>query len=57
MLPNMTAYVRDSVKDKHMSFLIKVNKLLEKYNQIWDKVTNTIKKKDLTVSLYAMKNI
>ena len=28
-----------------MSFLIKDNKLLEKYNGIWDKVDNVIKKK------------
>ena len=40
----MSAYERDFEKAKHISFLIKDNKLLEKYNQIWDKVTNTIKK-------------
>ena len=27
-----------------MSFLIKDNELLEKYNKIWDKVSNRIKK-------------
>ena len=27
-----------------MSFLIKDNELLKKYNKIWDKVCNTIKK-------------
>ena len=27
-----------------MSFLIKDNKLLEKYNEIWDKVSKIIKK-------------
>ena len=39
-----------------MSFFIKDNELLEKYNKIWDKVSNTIKK-DLIVSLYTVKNI
>ena len=38
-----------------MSFLIKNNELLEKYCEIWDKVS-TVTKKDLTVSLY-IKNI
>ena len=28
-----------------MSFLIKDNEQLEKYNEIWDKVRNTIKKR------------
>ena len=27
-----------------MSILIKDNELLERYNEIWDKVSNTIKK-------------
>ena len=39
-----------------MSFFIKDNELLAKYNKIWDKVSNTIKK-DLIVSLYTVKNI
>ena len=39
-----------------MSFFIKDNELLAKYNKIWDKVSNTIKK-DLIVSLFTVKNI
>ena len=37
-------------------FLIKDNKLLEKDNEIWDNVSNSIKN-DLIVTLYKMKNI
>ena len=29
---------------KYMSFLIKDNEFLEKYNTIWDKISNSIKK-------------
>ena len=32
----------DEIKD--VSFLIKDDKLLEKYNEIWDKVSYTIRK-------------
>ena len=39
-----------------MSFLIKNDELLEIYNDIWDKVSNTIKK-DLIVNLFTMKSI
>ena len=43
----------------NMSFLIKDDKLLEKYDKIWD--SNTVKsaivlKKDLIVNQYTMKN-
>ena len=34
----------DFDKTKYMFFLIKDEKLLEKYNQIWKKVSNIIKK-------------
>ena len=44
MLPKMTAYSRDFDETKYISFLIKIDELLEKYNEIWDKVNNTIKK-------------
>ena len=44
LLPNMTAYRKDFVKAKCMSFLIKNENLLEKYNLIWKKVSNIIKK-------------
>ena len=38
-----------------MSFLIKNEKLLEKYNEIWNKVSNTIKK-GFDSELFTMKN-
>ena len=40
----MSAYRRDFDKTKCMPFLIKDEKLLEKYNEIWKKVSNIIKK-------------
>ena len=44
MLPKMSASRRDFDETKYMSILIKDNELLERYNEIWDKVSNTIKK-------------
>ena len=35
-----------------MSFLIKDNEQLEKYNEIWDKVRNTIKKRCYSEPVY-----
>ena len=43
-LPKMSAYRRDFDKTKCMSFLIKDEKLLEKYNEVWKKVSNIFKK-------------
>ena len=40
-----SAYRRNFDETNYMSFLIKDNQLLEKYNGIWDKVDNVIKKK------------
>ena len=40
----MSAYRRDFDKTKFMSFLIKDEKLLEKYNKIWKNVSNIILK-------------
>ena len=40
----MTAYRKDFDQAQCISYLIKNNKLLEKYNEIWKKVNNTIKK-------------
>ena len=40
----MSAYRRDLDETKYMSFLVKDNQLLEKYNEIWEKVSNSIKK-------------
>ena len=47
----MSAY-----KTKYVSFLIKDNELLEKYNEIWEKVKNSIKN-ELYSEPYTMKNI
>ena len=43
-LPKMSAYRRDFGETKYISFLIKDDELLEKYNEIWEKVKNSIKK-------------
>ena len=36
-LPNMSAYRKDFDESKYISFLIKDDELLEKYNEIWKK--------------------
>ena len=36
-LPEMSAYKRDFNETKYVSFLIKDDELLEKYNEIWKK--------------------
>ena len=43
-LPKMSAYKGDFDEIKYMSFLIKDDELLEKYNEIREKVKNSIKK-------------
>ena len=35
-LPKMSAYRRDLDESKYMSFLIKDDELLEKYNENWE---------------------
>ena len=40
----MSAYRRDFDKTKYMSVLIKDDEILEKCNEIWEKVKNSIKK-------------
>ena len=40
-----------------MYFLTKDDELLERYNEIWENVKNSIKKKKLILNLYTMKNI
>ena len=37
-LPKMSAYRRDCDETNYMSFFIKDDELLEKYNEIWEKV-------------------
>ena len=43
-LPKMSAYRRDFDETKYMSFLIKDEELLEKYNEILEKCSNNTKK-------------
>ena len=43
-LPKISTYTRDFDETKYMSFLIKDDELLKKYNEIWEKVKNSIKK-------------
>ena len=50
----MSTYGRDVDKTKCRSFLIKDEKLIEKYNQICKKVTN-LSEKDLTATRYQWK--
>ena len=40
----MSAYRKDFDETKYVSFLIKDDKLLKKYNEIWKKIKNIIKK-------------
>ena len=40
----MNAYRRDFDETKYIYFLTKDDKLLEKYNEIWENVKNSIKK-------------
>ena len=42
MLPNICGYGKKINETKYISFLIKDDELLEKYNKIWDKVSNSI---------------
>ena len=42
-IPKMNAYRRDLDETKHMSFLVKDDELLEKYNGIWEKVSQSIR--------------
>ena len=44
MLTKMRAYRRDFDKAKCMSSLIKNDEFLEKYYEIWDRVSNSITK-------------
>ena len=46
-----------SDETKYMSFWIKDDELLQNYNEIWERVSESInKKKKLLVNLYMMKN-
>ena len=43
-LSNMSAYRKGFDETKYISFSIKDNELLEKYNEVWEKVKNSLKK-------------
>ena len=43
MLPKKRAYRSEFDETKYMSFFIKKDELLEKYDKIWDKVNNIIR--------------
>ena len=53
-LPKISACKGDFDETKYMSFLIKNNEVLEKYNEIWPAI---LLKKDLTLNKFTMKNI
>ena len=53
----MSAYRRDSDESKYMSFLIKDDELLEKYDEIWEKLKNSIKKEFDCEPVYNEKNL
>ena len=53
----MSAYRKDFGKTKCMFFFIKDEKLLEKYNEIWKKVSNIIKKEFDSKPVYNEKYI
>ena len=53
----MSAYRKDFGKTKCMSFFIKDEKLLEKYNEIWKKVSNIIRKEFDSKPVYNEKYI
>ena len=52
----MSAYRRDSDENQYFFLDKKNGELLQKYNEIWNKVSNTTKK-DLIVNLFTMKSI
>ena len=51
----MSPYRKDLDETKYLSFLIKDDELLEKYNEIWEKVKKSLKN-NLIVKQYTMKN-
>ena len=52
LLPKMNAYRRVFDETKYMSFLIRDVELFEKYNEIWEKVSNSSKKGFYTEPVY-----
>ena len=52
----MTAYRKDLDETKCISFLIKDNELLEKYNEIWKNKLVILSKNNLIVIQFPLKN-
>ena len=50
-LPEMSTYRRDFNETKYISFLINYDVLLKKYNEIWEKFKNSIKKEFVSKSV------
>ena len=48
-------HIEKTYETSYMSFLIKDNEFLEKYNEIWEKVTNSLKKEFDSEPLYHQK--
>ena len=53
----MSVYRRDFVETKCISSLIKDHELLEKYNEIWEKVKNSLKKEFDSEPVYNEKHL
>ena len=54
--PKMSAFRKDFDETKYISFLIKDDESLKKYNKIWKKL-KTSSKKNLLVNQFIMKSI
>ena len=55
-LPKMIIFSRDFDETEYVSFMIKDDELLEKYNEVWIKL-KIVLKNNLIVNQYTMKNI
>ena len=55
--PKMSVYRRDFAETKCISSLIKDHELLEKYNEIWEKVKNSLKKEFDSEPVYNEKHL
>ena len=53
----ISTFRKDFDETKYMSFLIKDDELLDKYNEIWEKVKSNLKKEFDSEPVYNQKNI
>ena len=53
----ISLFRKDFDETKYMSFLIKDDELLDKYNEIWEKVKSNLKKEFDSEPVYNQKNI